>query len=240
MDQDYLCEERALLDPRTKMLLVLTIATICVAGGSSPLTSLAKVLLAAVPFLLYVYERRWKTAVIYAVAYTVAILGGSFLLGRTYGVVNFILVALFMVVARFMPGLAMGSYLVTSTRVSEFMAAMQRMHIPRSVSISLSVTFRFFPTLREEYRSINKAMRVRGVRFGGGKPSKMLEYRLIPMIISSMKISDELSAAALTRGLGSPKERTNICVIGFRLQDILAFILCIFAWVMLAVDGFII
>ena len=148
MDQDYLCEERALLDPRTKMLLVLTIATICVAGGSSPLTSLAKVLLAAVPFLLYVYERRWKTAVIYAVAYTVAILGGSFLLGRTYGVVNFILVALFMVVARFMPGLAMGSYLVTSTRVSEFMAAMQRMHIPRSVSISLSVTFRFFPSAR--------------------------------------------------------------------------------------------
>ena len=240
MNQNYSCEERSLLDPRTKMLLVLTIATICVAGGSSPLTSLAKVLLSAIPFLLYLSDHKWKTAMIYAAAYTATIVGGAFLLGRTYGVVNFILVAVFMIVARFMPGLAMGSYLVTSTKISEFMAAMQRMHIPQSVSISLSVTFRFFPTLKEEYQSINKAMRVRGVRFGGGKPSQMLEYRLIPMIISSMKISDELSAAALTRGLGAPRKRTNICNIGFRIQDIPAIALCIFAWIMLVVDGFII
>ena len=240
MDGQYSSEPRALLDPRTKMLLVLTIATICVAGGDSLMTSIAKILLALIPFLLFLFEKKWKTACFYGAAYIIAGIGGTVLIGKTYGLLNFILVALFMVVARFMPGFAMGSYLVTSTTVSEFMASMQRMHIPQSVSIALSVTFRFFPTLKEEYQAIGKAMKVRGIRFGGGKPFQMLEYRLIPMIISSMKISDELSAAALTRGLGSPKKRTNICEISFRIQDVLAFILCIFSWGMIVYDGFII
>lgn len=233
-------EGRAFLDPRTKMLLVLTTATICVAGGNGFLTSLAKVLLSTVPFLLYLQERKWRTAFSYALVYTIAAYGGTVFIGRTYGMVNFVLVAVFMIVARFMPGFVMGSYLLSTTTVSAFMAAMQRMHIPQSVSIALSVTFRFFPTLKEEYLSINRAMKVRGVRFGGGKPFQMLEYRMIPMIISSMKISDELSAAALTRGLGSPKQRTNICQIGFGIMDIPMIALCMFSWIMLVFDGFII
>ena len=38
-------------------------------------------------------------------------------------------------------------------------------------------------------------------------------------MISMIKIGDELSAAALTRGLGAPAKRTNICSIGFRFYD---------------------
>ena len=239
---DFKCssEKKSLLDPRTKMLLVLTIATICVAGGDDPMTRLAKLLLSIIPCLLYLFEKKWRQAFLYAIALFIATTGGLMLIKNTYGIVNFILVAIFMVVARFMPGFVMGCYLVTTTRVNEFMEAMSRMHIPNSVSIALSVTFRFFPTLKEEYESINKSMKVRGIRFGGGKPSKIVEYRLVPMIISSMKISDDLSAAALTRGLGSPRKRTNICEIGFRLQDILAIILCVFSWFMLLTNGFII
>ena len=52
------------------------------------------------------------------------------------------------------------------------------------------------------------------------KLGKMLEYRFVPMMICSIKIGEELSAAALTRGLGSPVRRTNICNIGFRVIDI--------------------
>lgn len=233
-------EIKSFLDPRTKMLLVLSIATICVAGGNSFLTTLAKISLSLIPFFLYLFERRWKTAFLYGIIFIIAIYGGSVIIGRTYGVLNFIMVAFFMIIARFMPGIAMGSYLVSTTTVSDFMEAMKRMHIPQSVSIALSVTFRFFPTLKEEYQAINKAMRVRGIRFGGKKPFQMLEYRLIPMMISSLKISEELSAAALTRGLGSPKQRTNLCEIGFKIQDILAILLCIFSWIMLIFDGFII
>ena len=67
---------------------------------------------------------------------------------------------------------------------------------------------------------------MRVIRFGGKHPEKILEYRLIPLMISIVKIGDELSAAALTRGIGAPEERTDICKIGFHIQDIILFALC--------------
>ena len=38
------------------------------------------------------------------------------------------------------------------------------------------------------------------IRLGGGKVGVMFEYRLVPMMISAVKIGEELSQAALTRG----------------------------------------
>jgi energy-coupling factor transport system permease protein len=87
--------------------------------------------------------------------------------------------------------------------------------------------FRFFPTVGEEYAAINDAMRMRGVTFAGGNPAAMLEYRLVPMMICCVKIGEELSAAALTRGLGAPVRRTNIGKIGFHIQDMAALLLCL-------------
>ena len=55
----------------------------------------------------------------------------------------------------------------------------------------------------------------------------MVEYRLVPLIVSVVKIGDELSAAALTRGLGAPGRRTNLCRIGFHVQDLMAALFCV-------------
>ena len=66
--------------------------------------------------------------------------------------------------------------------------------------------FRFFPTIREENESIRAAMKMRGVRFGGGKVGQILEYRIVPRITCTAKIGEELSAAALTRGLDTQKK----------------------------------
>lgn len=70
-------------------------------------------------------------------------------------------------------------------------------------------------------------MKMRGIRFGGKNPFLMLEYRLVPLMVSVVKIGDELSAAALTRGLGAPVKRTNVCQIGFRVQDLIAILFCV-------------
>lgn len=51
------------------------------------------------------------------------------------------------------------------------------------------------------------------------------------MMICSVKIGEELSAAALTRGLGGAVKRTNICKIGFRAQDIVLLLICLGAFV---------
>ena len=104
--------------------------------------------------------------------------------------------------------------------IGEFIAAMHRMHIPQQITIPISVMFRFFPTVLEEFASINTAMKMRDIRIGGKNAGKIIEYRLVPLMVCSVNIGGELSAAALTRGLGTKVRRTNICKIGFHVQDI--------------------
>ena len=96
-------------------------------------------------------------------------------------------------------------------------------YVPQAFIIPISVVFRFIPTLGEESAAITDAMRMRGIQFGTKKfwqaPTAILEYRVVPLILSVVKIGDELSAAALTRGLGGLKHRTTISNIGFTFCD---------------------
>jgi len=103
------------------------------------------------------------------------------------------------------------------------------MKVTRKITIPISVIFRFVPTMQEEFRSINDAMRMRGIRLGAKKfwrnPTALLEYRFIPLVISMAKIGNELSAAALTRGLERPGQHTSIARIGFRPVDVAVLVL---------------
>ena len=92
-----------------------------------------------------------------------------------------------------------------------------RSHPPstQSVVIPLSVTFRYFPTIREEWDSIRAAMKMRGIRVS-------LEHIMVPLIFSAVNVAEELSAAALCRGLDAPGEHTSYVEVAFGLADYLA------------------
>ncbi len=166
-----------LLDPRTKLAVLITIAVFILGGSYEGIMQYYIIVLAAIPLLLLSAARKW-----------------------------------------------------TTTTVSEFVAAMERLHLPQQITIPMSVMFRFFPTVAEEWSAIGDAMRMRGVRFGGGKVGAILEYRIVPMMICSVKIGEELSQAALTRGLGGPVKRTNICKLGFHVQDVIFLLICLGAF----------
>ena len=53
----------------------------------------------------------------------------------------------------------------------------------------------------------------------------MIEYRLIPLLFSCVNIGDELSAAAVTRGLGGKVKRTSVQVLKMRGADYLLILL---------------
>ncbi|MBR6155547.1 MAG: energy-coupling factor transporter transmembrane protein EcfT, partial [Lachnospiraceae bacterium] len=69
------------------------------------------------------------------------------------------------------------------------------------------------------------AMKMRGIAFGGGRPSKMVEYRMIPLLFSCVNIGDELSTAAITRGLGGKVKRTSVEELRLRVFDWLLILL---------------
>ena len=79
-------------------------------------------------------------------------------------------------------------------------------------------------------------MKMRGISLTGKHASKIIEYRMVPLMTCCVNIGEELSAAALTRGLGGNVKRTNICKIGFRMQDYVAMTLCLIPWIILIVD----
>ena len=208
-----------LLDPRTKLILLLTITTLMFSTSNEGIMNIVKPCLSLVPFALILSERRFKTAVCFILE--------RIALTSLSGLLSFIVLAVTSIMTRFAPGIMTGAYLISSTSISEFIGAMERMHITEKIVIPMSVIFRFFPTISEEYQAIRDAMKMRGIRFGGKNPFLMLEYRLVPLMVSVVKIGDELSAAALTRGLGAPVKRTNVCQIGFHVQDLIAILFCV-------------
>ncbi len=215
---------KSLLDPRTKLLLLTFVSVFVLGNAGGDSAAEFRVVLNYLPLFLLLASRRWGAflygVVLYSAAYALALL----VMPHCKGFLNYLLVATCGIILRFLPGILTGMYVVSTTTVSEFICVMERMHVPQTITIPLSVMFRFFPTVVEEAGSINKAMAMRDIKFGGRKAFKMIEYRLIPMMTSSVKIGQELSAASLTRGLGGPCKRTNICKIGFGVWDVVAFL----------------
>jgi energy-coupling factor transport system permease protein len=205
------------LDPWTKILTMLMINVAAFTMSEWYVLALT----AAVPISLLALSGRYKSAAIWALTYALALVGDVVLVDTMPGVWNIIIVMLTGVVCRMLPALLLGYFLLSTTTVSEFVATMERMHMPKQIIIPLSVMFRFFPTIGEETASINDAMRMRDISLGKtrGGPAALLEYRLVPLFISCVKIGEELSSSALTRGMGSPIKRTNICRIGFHAVD---------------------
>ena len=212
-----------LLDPRTKLLLLLTITTLMFSTSNEGIMNIVKPCLSLVPFVLILSEHRFKTAGKYLLLYVACFALERIALVYLSGLLSFIVMAVTSIMT--------GAWLISSTSVSEFIGAMERMHITEKIVIPMSVIFRFFPTISEEYQAIRDAMKMRGIRSGGRHPLLMVEYRLVPLMVSVVKIGDELSAAALTRGLGAPVRRTNVCQIGFHFQDVVAALFCILCFI---------
>lgn len=215
------------LDPRTKLLLIITIAIVLLTGGYGGAMVVIRPCLAVLPFLLLLIERKYALGFGYAVVFLVCTLLQEFIIASFSGfgvIVGLMFCGFFL---RLAPGIAAAYYVFTTTTVNDLVAGLERMHVPQAIVIPLSVMFRFVPTLIEEIGAINRAMRMRGVHLGGGKAFSAVEYRLVPLMMCSVRIGEELSAAALTRGLGAPNKRTTISEIGFHPLDVIVGAVCL-------------
>ena len=202
------------IDVRTKLFLIV-ITSLCILKMSYWGVGLAFMLFPVIiPFVLLLMYRLPSKAFLYLGTFAVMSVLGS-------GVCGAVVMGIFGMFTRLLPIGMIGYIFFATTKVGECTAAMDKMKIPMCISIPIAVLFRFFPTLKEEYSSISNAMKMRGIRFGGKCPDKMLEYRMIPFLMSGMRIGDELSAAALTRGLGAPITRTSLEEQGFGIWDII-------------------
>lgn len=229
-------ENRGLiLDPRTKLAVMITLVIFALGSTGSEIKTVqyAVIVLSLLPIILLVTAQQYKRAAFFGISFALLKAAEIFLVPTLTGAALSLLGVCCLIFVRLMPGLIMGAYMLSSTTVSEFIAAMHKMHIPQQVTIPMSVMFRFFPTVLEEFSSINTAIKMRDIRIGGKNAGKLLEYRLIPLMVCSVNIGSELSAAELTRGLGTTVKRTNICKIGFHIQDIAILLSLLIVYILL-------
>ncbi len=127
------------------------------------------------------------------------------------------------VLERLIPAFMIAGWAIDSTETSGLISALQNMRLPKGVIISLAVAFRFLPTVRHEFWYIKNTMKLRGVGIGWSNllrhPLKTMEYALVPLLMRSMKIAEDLAASALTRGLDRETGRTSYREVRLRAYD---------------------
>ena len=208
------------LDPRTKLYMILIVSAIVMMSATTPLLWGVRIVMTLIPITLLVIEKRYTSAFGFTFLYLAAlVLTFAFLSEDSTGILKSLLTGYSGIVVQFMPCFITAWYVVRTTKIGEFMSAMQKMHMPDGITIALAVVMRFFPTIKEEYSSISDAMKMRGISLGGGNAAKMIEYRMIPLLFSCVNIGDELSAAAITRGLGGNVKRTSVEKLKLRVAD---------------------
>ena len=113
------------------------------------------------------------------------------------------------------------------------------------VAMTLSIALRFIPTLIDETNRIIKAQSSRGVDFNHGgffKRFRAIFALIIPLFVSAITRSEELSDAMEARGYDPYAKRSRYRKLEFHLRDLFAFILigAIFAGILYLViyDGY--
>lgn len=117
---------------------------------------------------------------------------------------------------RAFPCLIVGTMIIQKTPVKELMVALRKCRIPQGLIIPLSVTIRYFPAMKEELGYIRDAMKLRNIH-----GMRKMECLLVPVMISATTTAEELSAAAITRGIENPAHKTSMVEIKFGVQDFL-------------------
>ncbi|MDO5746659.1 MAG: energy-coupling factor transporter transmembrane component T [Actinomycetaceae bacterium] len=209
MKSSYYHRGLGALDPRTKLLLLIATNVVALTHGTTTMLLVVAVVsmicvasigayrylggYLVVMFACFVGLQSWDW---WPHTITRTIYTGSYFVIRYSVIVNMLV------------------FLFRSTSSSHFVAAAKAAHLPTHTVLSLSVVFRFFPTVAADFRAIREAMMLRGVLQGPLTalihPVRTTTYVMVPLMTSTLKAGDELTAAALTRGIGGTTQPTSL------------------------------
>ncbi|MGI0518794.1 energy-coupling factor transporter transmembrane protein EcfT [Treponema denticola] len=213
------------LDPRTK-LLILAITSVSVFLNESMLIEGA---FTFIPFLLLLQAKHIRLAFKSGAAFIILLALPMLLVPHLPVTAGGIVYMFAVYIRKLIPCFMLGSLLIRTTKVSTFLAAISRLHLPKGFTIALSITLRYFPTMKEEWGFIKDAMSLRGISASPAgllfHPVRTMEYVYVPMLVSASKISDEITQAAITRGIDHLERRSCLENIRFRMRDALLLIL---------------
>ncbi|MBU5300488.1 energy-coupling factor transporter transmembrane protein EcfT [Clostridium sporogenes] len=204
------------IDPRTKIILMI-LGNVAIFLAFSIQMKISLIIFYLIfGFLCGAYKSPIKISLGYFGLILIEYLAGKYLRGT----LALMIITFSQFVKMILPCALLASIMISTTKVSEFMGALNKMRISKKVIIPLTVMIRYFPAVFEDWKNIKDSMRMRDVSptFLGflKNPSDTIECIYVPMLMSASKVSDELSAAAITRGIENPNPRT--CMVKMKMK----------------------
>ncbi len=208
-------------DPRTKLLLLL-LCVLCTMFAPSLQYELVLVCLIAVFSLLSGQVVHGFLGILfYGLIYAVTLLSITKMTGTTQA----IFAAFFGLVNKVYPCGLMAGLMIKTTKTGEFMAAFYKIHMPDRFVIPFAVMMRYLPVVKEDWHYIKDAMRMRGISPSIKniflRPMVVAECLYVPLMMAASNTADELSIAAITRGIENPNPRTSLTEIKFLFRDLI-------------------
>lgn len=192
--------ERRIFDPRVGLWLLIAANMI----AFRPHAFWLELALIGLLLVLMLGHGRLTMAFKWAVGYCALVVFQQFILPVSPMVIatSFTIFATY--TRRMFPCLMTGALMLTCTPLRCLIVSLRQLHIPQKLIVAISVTLRYFPAIREEVGYIRDAMKLRDIR-----GLARLECTVMPLMVSATETAEELSAAAVTRGIENPARKTS-------------------------------
>ena len=200
------------LDPRTKLFLLL-LSNMTLFFHVNLIT---EVILVSILLSLFFFSGRYKSGIRMTLIYGFMVSAEFLIIPYTEGVfLNFI--AMFSVGIRMMlPCVISGAYAFSTTTVGEMVCGLRKIKVPECIVVPSVTIIRFFPTIAEDYRQIKNAS---GKLALLRNPAQSLEYILMPLLMNSNNVAQDLSVAAMTKGISMPGIHTSMTELRMTAAD---------------------
>lgn len=227
-----------ILDPRTKLCLLI-LAAVYISLQMNVQIEIFLILIYVLPFFL---AGLMGYGLLFLLIYTFQLSAFLFIMPLIESA--FLIFILSFLTSGFrilLPSIIIGTYGMKTTTVSEWIAAFKKIRLPNWLIIPLAVMARFFPTIREDYRSIRNAMAFRGIGTSFWDlikhPIKTLEFILVPLLMNATQVSEDLTVSSLTKGLSLPGRHTSIVRLKMMPYDFVYLVLAILPLVYHIIQG---
>lgn len=217
------------LDFRTKFFMTIVISTVCISGILEHKFPYISYVISLLPFALLLLEKKYKMVIKGTIWVLAAICLSRFVLNQYGGFIGAVALLIAGVVLKMLPGFMMGYYSLTSSSMSDIVESLKKMKLPDMIVIPISIMFRFTYSTIEDYHIVNDAMQMHGLtlRHAFKEPLRILEYKLVPLLMVVTKTADDVAISAMTRGMRVGVFRTSISQTKLKIQDYIFILLMI-------------
>lgn len=225
------------LDPRTKMGLLLGVTLLSVYMGNIILLLTLETLL----LILAVISRTFRSMMRFLLIFFTFGIIAVVVLALITGNLNYSLISFSPFFARFGVMVTAGLLFAFTTSPNNLAQALEKMHFPAPLSFTLTITLRYIPTLAREAGAIMNALKLRGINLSAWdiirRPSYFYRGMIIPLLIRTLKLSDEIAIAAESRGFNGGEGRTSLNTLKIGANDLeFAFFMVLSGFTLFIID----